>query len=729
MRLPLEAFLFRGQTRRWRLVSSISILPLYMPRLGVGVGAALETPRVGAFSITVCQAWLGEAPLGSDVEFSYIVFRLHSAELFRLLERRAAGLCALQVWSLMEELGRRSRQAIVSGPLDQSKPPIRVKPPVSQADSQEVDALCKKIDVDRSRHTINTQLLSATLKSNLEVTTSSRGFSNTSYRYDSASILDGELVFVPPGVPPFQLGMWAAERSVESKREVVPVERMCPTCAPHSCTCSRKCAWTEEELKQVQLPFEQRPWRLRLVCIFFAILGILAAGIIAVAQIGYGVFDRHLRAPPVISGCGEALGNHVQILVRILGISRADLRDLYCPHFRTTMAEAVNISVSETTIAALLGTKESADKEACVDMHVRYHLNRRRSPAVERMLGLVAGLEESIASGSLAEKLYQDWNIKVTAVIQGTPSLIVDGITQSASEGVTGPDESVESVPRAWSCPKHATAPPQATSSDSCTCDPGYYGSNIACSVCPRGVYCPRGSNLQETCPPHAMSPPASKFQTDCVCVAGYYGMPGASCTACEFATFCPGTGERLSCPENSLSTQGSDRSRPEHCTCRPGYFGENGQTCTLCPVGHECPGGNIKRICGPGTFAKSEGSIGCDSCPPASFSGEGAAVCIETECPPNSLRVPDANHTQATSGRDACTCKDPENHFMVDVVLNTGQDWVACRPCALEQCPPGETDRNDLQYCAPFPLSIYTLPPCTHPIPPHAHPVLLKPC
>jgi hypothetical protein len=50
MRLPLEAFLLRGQTRRCRRGSSLSILPLYLPRLGVGVGAALETPRVGGFN-------------------------------------------------------------------------------------------------------------------------------------------------------------------------------------------------------------------------------------------------------------------------------------------------------------------------------------------------------------------------------------------------------------------------------------------------------------------------------------------------------------------------------------------------------------------------------------------------------------------------------------------------------------------------------------------------------
>ena len=43
--LPQEAFLSRGQTRRCRCGSSLSILPLYVPRLGVGVGAALETRR------------------------------------------------------------------------------------------------------------------------------------------------------------------------------------------------------------------------------------------------------------------------------------------------------------------------------------------------------------------------------------------------------------------------------------------------------------------------------------------------------------------------------------------------------------------------------------------------------------------------------------------------------------------------------------------------------------
>ena len=45
MRLSPEAFLSRGQTRRCRRGSTLSILPLGVPRLGVGVGAALETRR------------------------------------------------------------------------------------------------------------------------------------------------------------------------------------------------------------------------------------------------------------------------------------------------------------------------------------------------------------------------------------------------------------------------------------------------------------------------------------------------------------------------------------------------------------------------------------------------------------------------------------------------------------------------------------------------------------
>jgi len=47
MRLS-PAFLSRAQTRRCRRGLTLSMLPRGVPRLGVGVGAALETPRVGA---------------------------------------------------------------------------------------------------------------------------------------------------------------------------------------------------------------------------------------------------------------------------------------------------------------------------------------------------------------------------------------------------------------------------------------------------------------------------------------------------------------------------------------------------------------------------------------------------------------------------------------------------------------------------------------------------------
>ena len=59
--LPQEAFLSRGQTRRCRCGSSLSILPLYVPRLGVGVGAALETPRVAAKGRACHFATIGPA--------------------------------------------------------------------------------------------------------------------------------------------------------------------------------------------------------------------------------------------------------------------------------------------------------------------------------------------------------------------------------------------------------------------------------------------------------------------------------------------------------------------------------------------------------------------------------------------------------------------------------------------------------------------------------------------
>ena len=100
-----------------------------------------------------------------------------------------------------------------------------------------------------------------------------------------------------------------------------------------------------------------------------------------------------------------------------------------------------------------------------------------------------------------------------------------------------------------WQCPQHATAPAGAASSDSCTCDSGYYGSSAACLPCEPGFFCPVTSNLRFQCPPNTRSPAKAVVPEECICDGGYYGVPGGPCSPCEFGHFCPGMGQRVACP------------------------------------------------------------------------------------------------------------------------------------------------------------------------------------
>jgi len=43
-----------------------------------------------------------------------------------------------------------------------------------------------------------------------------------------------------------------------------------------------------------------------------------------------------------------------------------------------------------------------------------------------------------------------------------------------------------------------------------------------------------------------------------------------------------------------------------------------------------------------------------------------------------------------ARTGRDLCACEDTFNFYMVDIDVPGVGPWVECRPCAVEECPPG---------------------------------------
>jgi hypothetical protein len=297
----------------------------------------------------------------------------------------------------------------------------------------------------------------------------------------------------------------------------------------------------------------------------------------------------------------------------------------------------------------------------------------RRDPSLD--------FREHIISGEFDAAMKREWDIEV-----------VSEYIALVPEETPPPPPPMKVVGLGWSCPPNSAAPLGATSPDTCTCVAGNYGDSKACYVCPVGSYCPSTSNYRQPCPANSITELGAFEHTQCECLAGFYGVVGGACTPCEFATYCPGQGKRLLCPEHAISLDGSDRSLLKHCYCMPGYYGGNGDKCLPCPRGHTCPGGAIIERCLPGTFAQAL-SKECKVCPLNTVSAPGAAECQQYPCPPFSYPIPDVNPFGKTvTGRDLCSCTNKTMFYMADVKVQAGNlDWVECKACSAEKCPPGK--------------------------------------
>jgi len=161
-----------------------------------------------------------------------------------------------------------------------------------------------------------------------------------------------------------------------------------------------------------------------------------------------------------------------------------------------------------------------------------------------------------------------------------------------------------------------------------CKCVPGYTSANGGeCEQCFADTYkMGLGSASCTACPTHSTSLPGSTLASACVCGDGYAGPENGVCTPCGAGTYREKdlfdlvrightAGVCHTCPANSISLPGSVLL--EDCKCKPGYTGPDGGPCTACE---------------PGKYKPDTGSAPCQLCPAGTFNSKHAAHAV-TSC------------------------------------------------------------------------------------------------
>ncbi|CAJ1379694.1 unnamed protein product [Effrenium voratum] len=197
-------------------------------------------------------------------------------------------------------------------------------------------------------------------------------------------------------------------------------------------------------------------------------------------------------------------------------------------------------------------------------------------------------------------------------------------------------------------CGPNQAIPPGVSvlSAQDCQCKPGYgyLAETSGCSACNAGEYkADVGNRLCEKCPPLQSTPTSGSASVDdCVCEAGRYASAPGQCAACPEGFFCPGTGQKLPCHNNSVTLR-SQATSQEECVCNPGYSQNTSNfLCSPCPRG----------------FYKS--NAGDDAC--------------QQRCPSN------ADSEPAATGPTACFCL--QDHHAVGSGLGMAGALEACEFC-----------------------------------------------
>ena len=144
-------------------------------------------------------------------------------------------------------------------------------------------------------------------------------------------------------------------------------------------------------------------------------------------------------------------------------------------------------------------------------------------------------------------------------------------------------------------------------------CPAGCFFSNLTCSQCAAGSYCPDPARSPVICPAGSYCP--AKSVTPAPCDNGTYSGSGqSSCSDCPSGSYCPDPARSpVICPAGSYCPAKSVTPAP----CSDGTYSGLGQSsCSDCPSGSYCPYQcGSPAICPAGSYcpAKSSTFVECD--------------------------------------------------------------------------------------------------------------------
>ena len=180
-------------------------------------------------------------------------------------------------------------------------------------------------------------------------------------------------------------------------------------------------------------------------------------------------------------------------------------------------------------------------------------------------------------------------------------------------------------------CPENSVSLAGSEGLASCSCEPGFTGTNDACVGCEVGKYkSVSGSHSCTLCPEGYIGIQDANLTSNRVSIS-------LACLQCEANTYTSSLSNCESCPSNSQSTVGSNEIGD--CKCSPGFTGPDGGLC---------------GACSPGTYKESEGSAICLACPANTYQSLSSAT-SQASC----LACPE--HTISASGSDHesdCLCQ-----------------------------------------------------------------------
>ncbi|CDW71823.1 cast multi-domain protein [Stylonychia lemnae] len=153
--------------------------------------------------------------------------------------------------------------------------------------------------------------------------------------------------------------------------------------------------------------------------------------------------------------------------------------------------------------------------------------------------------------------------------------------------------------------------------------------SSEDCLSCPKGYYCPAGSETPRNCTPGSYCIDQTEHNQVYQCSNGKYGtvFMGTSenvCNACPEGYFCPkGSVQPVKCPTGFFCQENQESGMANPCPSGT-YSGPFSLTsrdqCQTCPTGYYCPtASTLPKACPTGTYNPStgQGSISdCLSCP-----------------------------------------------------------------------------------------------------------------